>query len=54
MFFDLHVGGPAEGDVPGSCSAADLTPDEKVLEYQLFDDSICVQLLPPPPGPRGM
>ena len=44
MFFDLHAGGPPEGDVPGSCSAADLTPDEKLLEYQLSDDSICVHL----------
>jgi hypothetical protein len=41
VFFDLHAGGPPEGDVPGSCSVADLTPDEKLLEYQLFDDSIC-------------
>ena len=42
VFFDLHAGGAAEGDVPGSCSAADSTPDEKLLEYQLFDESICV------------
>jgi hypothetical protein len=56
VFFDLHAGGPPEGDVPGSCSAADLAPDEKLLEYQLFDDSICVhtEVLPPPSGPRGM
>jgi hypothetical protein len=51
VFFDLHAGGPAEGDVPGSCSAADLTPDEKVLEYQLFDESICVEEVEPPPPP---
>ena len=51
VFFDLHAGGPAEGDVPGACSAADLTPDEKVLEYQLFDESICVQEIEPPPPP---
>jgi hypothetical protein len=49
VFFDLHAGGPAEGDVPGSCSAADLTPDEKLLEYQLFDESICVSDTGPPP-----
>jgi hypothetical protein len=56
VFFDLHAGGRPEGDVPGSCSAADLTPDETLLEFQLFDDSICVQttVLPPAPGPRGM
>ena len=56
VFFDLHAGGPPEGDVPGSCSVADLTPDEKLLEYQLFDDSICVhtEVLPPPAGPPGM
>ena len=55
VFFDLHAGGPPEGDVPGSCSAADLTPDEKLLEFQLFDESACVHdELPPPPAPRGM
>ena len=56
VFFDLHAGGPPEGDVPASCSAADLTPDEKLLEYQLFDESACVhtEVLPPPPSPRGM
>jgi hypothetical protein len=55
VFFDLHAGGPPEGDVPGSCSAADLTPDEKLLEYQLFDESTCVQdtMVPPLPG-QGM
>ena len=54
VFFDLHAGGPAEGDVPGSCSAADLTPDEKLLEYQLFDESTCVDVGLPPPPPQPL
>ena len=54
VFFDLHAGGPAEGDVPASCSAADLTPDEKLLEYQLFDETICVYDDPPPPPPQPL
>ena len=56
VFFDLHAGGPPEGDIPGSCSAADLTPDEKLLEYQLFDQSACVQdtMLSPLPDPGGI
>jgi hypothetical protein len=49
VFFDLHAGGPAEGDVPGSCSAADLTPDEKLLEYQLFNEIVCVHDTGAPP-----
>jgi hypothetical protein len=57
VFFDVHAGGPPEGDVPGSCSVADLTPDEKLLEYQLFDESVCVHdensgPPRPPPPPR--
>jgi hypothetical protein len=56
VFFDLHAGGAPEGDVPAACSPADLTPAEKLLEYQLFDESICVLTtpLPPPSGPVGL
>jgi hypothetical protein len=52
VFTDLHAGGAPSGDVPGSCKAADLSPQEKALEYLFFDLSACVRnesVQPSPP-----
>jgi hypothetical protein len=62
VFSDLHVGGdPATMDSmqpPSGCSATDLSPQEKALEFMLFDLSSCVipdNVTPPvvvPPLPQ--
>ncbi len=53
MFSDFHVntGGVGAGTFPGSCGAASpMTPQEKVLEFMLFDLTSCIQ----PTGPTPM
>jgi hypothetical protein len=59
VFSDLHTSGSPSGDVPASCSGADLTPQQKALEFLLFDLAACVapenkpppEPPPPPPPP---
>jgi hypothetical protein len=61
IFSDLHVSASA-GDqpaviVPEECANVDLAPEEKILEFMLFNLSSCVQpegLPPAPPPACGM
>jgi len=54
VFSDLHVGGdPSTDDMPpppGGCDNTDLSPQEKALEFMIFDLSGCVipDTVPPP------
>jgi hypothetical protein len=55
VFSDLHVAGnPSTNDntpPPNGCDNVDLSPQEKALEFMLFDLSSCVSsdTVPPPP-----
>lgn len=58
VFTDLHTSGQPSGDLPAACPAGPLTPQQKALEFLLFDLSACVApdtqpppLPPPNPAP---
>jgi hypothetical protein len=52
VYSDLHVAGnPVTQDMlptPAGCATGDLSPQEKALEFMLFDLSACVQGVNPP------
>jgi hypothetical protein len=55
IYNDFHVEMPASGETegttfPAECPAGTMTPQEKMLEYMIFDLSSCV-VVPPPPAP---
>jgi hypothetical protein len=54
VFSDVHVSGGgsmSSAAVPASCSGGDLSAEDKVLEFFLFDLPVCLETvtLPPPP-----
>jgi hypothetical protein len=56
VFSDLHAGGGPAGDIPGACSTAAMSAQEKALEFLFFDLAACVHpdQLPPPPPPQSV
>jgi len=52
VFSDIHVSNESGGgSFPSGCSAGDLTPQEKALEFLFFDLSSCIQNEGEPPRP---
>jgi hypothetical protein len=51
IYASFHVATPLSGTFPDSCPVAPLTPQEKILEFMLFDLASCVQKDDAPPAP---
>ncbi len=51
LFSDFHVntGGAGTGQFPVECPVEPMTPQEKLLEFMLFDLTSCVEQSQPPP-----
>ena len=54
-FYDFHVsaGERQNGTFPSECKMDPMSPQEKALEFMLFDLAACIQVedQPPPPPP---
>jgi hypothetical protein len=53
FYSSFHIAGATFNDItfPASCDTAALTPQERVLEFMLFDLASCVQIDEEPPAP---
>ena len=51
VYSSFHIASGAGASFPSECTTAPLTPQEKILEFLLFDLAACVQTDDTPPAP---